>query len=98
MEKDLGILKAMGASKLCLALLVTIQSIIVSVVELILSLTALGIIIALINSQIRITLFVITPLSFFSLFALFVLTAIVVSILSSKKLLLEQPINVIEGK
>lgn len=98
MEKDLGILKAMGGSKPCIASIISLQSLIVSLVEMALSLIALGIIIPLINSKVQITLFSLSGTVLLSLFSLLVLIALAVSFLASRKALLGKTINIIEGK
>ncbi len=98
MERDLGILKSMGASKMAISLIVVMQSLIVSLFEFILSLLGLLIIFLRLNAKIGIALFSIS----FSLIGILILmivgSALVITVLSSRKAILGRPVNIIEEK
>ncbi len=98
MEKDLGILKSMGASKMSISFIVVMQSLIVSLFEFVLALLGLLIIFLRLNAKIGIALFSIS----FSLIGILILmivgSALVITVLSSRKAILGRPVNIIEEK
>ncbi len=98
MEKDLGILKAMGASKKAIALLVLSQTFLVSFVEFLFTLLSLGILISYLNQTYFICLFTLTLSCVGALLALLVGIASLVAFFSSRKAIRQKPINIIEEK
>lgn len=98
MEKDLGIFKAMGASKLSISSIVLTQTLVVALAEFILSLIALAIIGAIINLKCYISLISITYQVVGWLILILILTSLMISLLSSRKAIAQRPINVIDNK
>lgn len=96
MEKDLGIFKAMGASKLATIFIILLQSLIISVVEVIISLIALQIISIIINKNVSISLMAINISTIGLLLLILVASALLISLISSRKAVLQKPINVIQ--
>lgn len=96
MEKDLGIFKAMGASKLATIFIILLQSLIISVVEVIISIIALQIISIIINKNISISLMAINISTIGLLLLILVASALLISLISSRKAVLQKPINVIQ--
>lgn len=98
MEKDLGIFKSMGASKVSISFIVLLQALVIGLVEFILSIISLTIIGAIINLKSYISLISITYQVVGWLILILILTALVISLLSSRKAITQRPINVIDNK
>lgn len=98
MERDLGIYRAMGASKMAISLIILLQALAISLFEYLITLIGLAIFTAVINQQVFISLLSINIATLGFLFLLLVVFALIVSILSSRKALMQKPINIIKEK
>lgn len=96
MRKDLGIFRALGASKISISCIIMLQALALSLIELILSIIALAIIGAIINLKCNISLISITHQVVGWLILILIFTALVISICSSRKAIAQRPINIID--
>lgn len=97
MEKNLGTLKAAGASNLSILFIILCQSLMISLTEWAFSLIAIQIISLVINAKVGITLFALTPSMILALLAIIVAPAVIVSILSTRKVILSKPVRTIQN-
>lgn len=97
MEHDLGIFKSMGASKWSISLIVLAQSFIIGLVEFVVSLSALGIFSAVVNAKVSISLFSVNVPTVLLLFLVLVIIALLVSLLSARRAILNRPTNVMKN-
>lgn len=98
MEKDLGILRALGASKATIASIVFLQGGLIAVFEFLLSLASIGIGCAIFDFNLDISILTINFVTAISLFALVFVAMALVSLLAARRALRQRPINIIEGK
>ncbi len=98
MEKNLGILKAMGSSKEETIFIVGIQTLLVSLIEFISAIIGTLIFSLILNGYVQISLISLNINLVLILLLILVGFALIVSLLASRKALLGRPINIIENK
>ncbi len=98
MEKNLGILKAIGSSKEEISFIIGLQALFISLIEFILTIIFLLISAYIFNKWSQISLLSLNISLVLYLLLILIIFALIVSLLASRKALLDRPINVIENK
>ena len=98
MEKDLGILKAIGVSKISISLIILTQTFVISFIEFLLTILCLSVIFTMLNSYIKITLFILSFALVGTLFLVLIISSFIISILSSRKAINGRAVNIIDNK
>lgn len=86
----------MGASKSAISFIILAQALMVSLVELVLTIVAMSVVALAINLRYQISLISVNAAVIGWLILILVVTALVISLLSARKALLKRPINVIQ--
>ncbi|MBR6226444.1 MAG: ATP-binding cassette domain-containing protein [Bacilli bacterium] len=98
MERELGIMKALGAKKSTTITTIFTQGFIIAAIEFILSLVVCAIGNLIFNLKLSISILELSAIPFLGMLALIVLTMLIVSSFSSLKALTKKPIDIIENK
>ncbi len=93
-KKEIGVLRAMGARKTDISLICLTEALLIAAIDLLLSLLSVGIICAVLNAKVYVTLFFMGAIPIFTMIGLCV-TAAVLASLPSLKITNKKPVDII---
>lgn len=93
-KKEIGVLRAMGARKADISLICLTEATLIALADLLLSLLSVGIICAVLNAKVYITLFFMGAIPIFTMIGLCLIAAVLAS-LPSLKITREKPVDII---
>lgn len=93
-KKEIGVLRAMGARKADISLICLTEAVLIALADLLLSLLSVGIICAVLNAKVYITLFFMGAIPIFTMIGLCLIAAVLAS-LPSLKITREKPVEII---